>query len=191
MARTVFIALSLSLLTGLAFGRQAPSAPAPTAPGSTGVDVPIRRRAATTPAEMVAEARRYRDQMESVSAQVKLMVDQARGQKDVIRLNCILDRSAQVQANLTIADSALRSLGEAAARNDDGASAHEFSRISIVNQKIQVLAGEVQACAGEDLSYVGTTRVDVDVSGVPPDNFTDPSASPPAVDRPPTASPYM
>jgi len=175
------------LSAGAALGRQAP---APTADKQ--VEAPaIRQRPAVTSAEMLAQARLYRQQMDSVASQIKVMVEQARGQKDVIRLNCILDRGAQVRANLAIADSALQALGEAVVRRDDGASAHEYARMSILNQKIQLLAGEVQACAGEDLSYVGATRVDVDVTGLPPDDFTNPPAPTPTVDRPPIASPYM
>ena len=43
-----------------------------------------------------------------------------------------------------------------------------------MNQNVQVLGGEAEACVGEDLSYVGATRVDVDTEGVPPGDPTQP-----------------
>ena len=80
-------------------------------------------------------------------------------------------------------------IGTSVGRRDEGASVHEYTRITIIHQKGQVLASEGQACVGEDLSYVGATRVDVDVSGVPAGDFTRPPLPTVVVDRPPAASP--
>jgi len=163
-----------------------PPAPNPAAPD---VNVPVRQRPSLTPAEMLTQARDYRERMEQIVRQVQTLVEQARQQKDVIKLNCLYDRLGQLRANVAIANAALQTMSETAARRDEGATAHEYTRMTIVHQKAQVLAGEAQACVGEDLSYVGQTRVDVDVTGVPPDDFTSPP--PPVGDtgRPPAASP--
>jgi hypothetical protein len=134
---------------------------------------------------MVAQAQDYRNRLEQLVAQVQSMVEGARRSKDVIRLNCLLDRLAQMKASVNIADTSLQNLREAGARNDEGASLHEYTRITIVHQKAQVLMGEAQACAGEDLSYVGATRVDVDVANVPPGDYTTPPLAPVIVPSPP------
>jgi len=139
---------------------------------------------------MVAQAKDYRNRLEQLVGQVQSMVEQARQSKDVIRLNCLLDRLAQIKASVNIADTSLQNLQEAGARNDEGASLHEYTRITIVHQKAQVLMGEAQACAGEDLSYVGATRVDVDVSDVPPGNFTTPPLVP-TIQPPPAPVPSV
>jgi hypothetical protein len=169
-------------------GVAAPSAAPPGGPVAPDVNVPVRQRPSLSPAEMMTQARDYRTRMEQIVRQMDTLIEQARRQKDVIRLNCLYDRIGQLKANVTIADGALQSLAEANARHDEGAAAHEYTRITIVHQKAQVLSGEGQACVGEDLAYVGATRVDVEVEGVP-DVPTEPAVTATPPDRPPTASP--
>jgi len=139
---------------------------------------------------MMNQAKDYRARLDQMVTQVQSMVEQARQSKDVIRLNCLLDRLAQLKASVNIADTGLQNLQEASTRNDEGASLHEYTRITIVHQKAQVLMGEAQGCAGEDLSYVGATRVDVDVAGVPPGNFTTPPLVP-VIAPPPSPVPNV
>ena len=35
---------------------------------------------------------------------------------------------------------------------------HEFTRLTIINQKVLVLGAEAENCIGEDLSFVGATQ---------------------------------
>jgi hypothetical protein len=155
---------------------------------------------------MLRQAQEYRARLEQMVAQLNASAEQAKRQKDIIRLNCVLDKLAQLKASVSVADSALQSLREATARKDEGATVHEYTRLTIIHQKAQVLASEAQGCVGEDLGYVGATKVDVDVEGVPAGDFTQPPAPRPgegiigggvpsagggsASSRPPTASPY-
>jgi hypothetical protein len=57
----------------------------------------------------------------------------------------------------------MTSLQESIARADEGGRTHEFTRLTIVNQKVTVLGAEAENCIGEDLSFVGATRVDVEI----------------------------
>jgi len=181
---------------------QAPVAAPPVAvPGPAGanpsdVDIRLRQRSTLGPEDMVRQAQEYRAGMDSLLKQLATAAEQARNSKDVIRLNCLLDKQAQLKANLAVADNALSALRDNVARRDEGGSVHEYTRITIIHQKAQVLAAEGQACVGEDLAYVGATRVDVDVSGVPSGDFTQPSpplrpALAPGITRPPPASPQL
>ena len=63
--------------------------------------------------------------------------------------------------------------------------------MTIVNQNVQVLGGEAEACVGEDLSYVGATRVDVDTRASPQAIRPSPAARRPGSIRPPSASPFI
>jgi hypothetical protein len=118
--------------------------------------------------------------------------EQAKKEKDIIRLNCLTDKLVQAKVNLNIADTAIVNMEDAIHRKDDGASLYEFTRVTIVHQKAQVLDNEAQQCVGEDLSFVGATRVDVEVDpGVRTDDPTSPGGSTTPIDRPPVASPYM
>jgi hypothetical protein len=101
-----------------------------------------------------------------------------------------MDKMVQVKVNMNIADQALQKLQEAAARSDDGSSLHEYTRITIVNQKVQVLQNEGQTCVGAELNYIGATRVEVEAPDLPA-GVTDPSLEPPPIERPPAASLYQ
>jgi hypothetical protein len=183
----------LSLLVGpvalAQSGSPAPQGPAPgTVPPST-VDISVPQRSSLSGLDMLKQGKEYRTNMEKTSTDLQAMVEQARKQKDVIRLNCVMDKLVQVKVNMNIADQALQKLQEAATRKDDGGSLHEYTRITIVNQKVQVLQNEAQTCIGAELNYIGATRVEVEAPELP-QGVTDPSLEPPPLERPTTATLY-
>jgi hypothetical protein len=161
-------------------------------PGGAPSDASIgaRQRSTLSPQEMVTQAQEYRERIDKTYKQVQALVETARREKDVIRLNCVLDKLAQLKANVAVVDRAMQDLRDAINRRDDGESAHQYSKISIVNSKVQVLNAEAQACVGQDLAFVGATQVEVDDSGVPPGDFTNPTNPEFPIDRPPLASPF-
>ena len=76
-------------------------------------------------------------------------------------------------------------------RADEGERTHEFTRLTIVNQKVQVLGAEAENCIGEDLSFVGATRVDVEIDpNIPQYDPTQPPAPGIDIERPGEASPH-
>ena len=157
---------------------------------STAADVPGQQRSTVSGPDMIRQGKEYRTSMDKVLAELQTMVEQARKQKDVIRLNCVMDKLAQVKASMNIADEAIQKLQESIARNDDGSELHEYGRITIVNQKVQVLQNEGQTCVGQELNYIGATRVEVDAPELPA-GVTDPSLDPAPLERPPVASQYQ
>jgi hypothetical protein len=141
---------------------------------------------------MTTQVTEYKKRMEDVAKRIQVLIEEARKGKDIIRINCLTDKLVQVKANQNIADRSAQALQDSASRNDRDAAFHEYTRITIVNQNVQVLGGEAEACVGEDLSYVGATRVEVDTEGVPPGDPTQPGEpSGPEIVRPPSASPYI
>ena len=77
-------------------------------------------------------------------------------------------------------------------QGDDTARQHEFTRMSILYQKVVTLGTEAEQCVGEDVSYVGATRVDVEIDpSIPAADPTEPPLPVPIVDRPPEASPFV
>jgi len=163
--------------------------PAPGTVPPAAVDIP-GQRSTVSGQDMIKQGREYRTNMDKVLAELQIMVEQSRKQKDVIRLNCVMDKLAQVKVSMNIADEAVQKLQEGVARNDDGSSFHEYTRITIVNQKVQVLQNEGQTCVGAELNYIGATRVEVDAPELPA-GVTDPSLDPAPLERPPVASPFM
>jgi hypothetical protein len=192
------LALGILFVSGTVFAQpaappaQPPAPPAPGAQDPGAVDLRIQQRPTLSPSEMATQVTEYKKRMEDVAKRVQVLIEEARKQKDIIRINCLTDKLVQVKANQNIADRSAQTMVDASARNDRDAAFHEYTRITIVNQNVQVLGGEAEACVGEDLSYVGQTRVDVDTEGVPPGDPTQPSGpSGPEIIRPPSASPFI
>ena len=193
----------LSAGTALAQPAAPPAAPPPPAagapaPGPGGpspgadVDVSVKQRANLTPQEMLGQGKDYFRVMNETLGHIQQLQETARRQKDIIKLNCVTDKLVQAKVNINIAEQAMTTLQESIARADEGARTHEFTRLTIVNQKVLFLGTEAENCIGEDLSFVGATRVDVEVDpGIP---TTDPTLPPgPSIDvtRPPPASNYL
>ena len=171
-------------------------APAPIAPPSAGgrtgraADVSVKQRPTLTPEEMVNQSREYAKNMGDVLKRIQTLQDQAKREKDIIRLNCVTDKVVQVRVNMSIAEQSMASLQEAVTRADEGERTHEFTRLTIVNQKVQVLGAEAENCIGEDLSFVGATKVDVEIDpNIPQYDPTQPPAPGIDIERPGEASP--
>ena len=171
-------------------------APAPIAPPSAGgaapgaADVSVKQRPMLTAEEMVTQSREYARNMGEVLKRIQVLQDQAKREKDIIRLNCVTDKVVQVRVNISIAEQSMASLQEAVTRADEGERTHEFTRLTIVNQKVLVLGAEAENCIGEDLSFVGATKVDVEIDpNIPIYDPTQPPGPGIDVERPGEASP--
>jgi hypothetical protein len=189
VAKTPKLLLTTMFVASTVFAQGSPPAAAPE--GASGqVDISVKQRPTLTPDEMVAQAKEYFKNMQDVLKRVQQLQDQSKRQKDIIRLNCITDKLVQARVNLNIAEQSMAALQESIARADEGGRTHEFTRLTIVNQKVLVLGAEAENCIGEDLSFVGATRVDVEVDpNIPQADPTQPPAPGVDVERPDEASP--
>jgi hypothetical protein len=152
-------------------------------------DIAVKQRPVLTPQEMITTAKDYFKGMNEVVKRITLLQDQSKRQKDIIRLNCVTDKLVQAKINMTIAEQSMVALQENIARADEGGRTHEFTRLTIVNQKVLVLGAEAENCIGEDLSFVGATRVDVEVDpSLPQTDPTQPPATIVDIERPGFAS---
>src|SRR5687768_17437464 len=109
---------------------QSPAAGQPAggqAPGA--VDLRVQQRPTLTTAEMVTNATEYRTRMNAVVVRIQALIEDARKSKDIIRINCLTDKLVQGKANQNIADRSFSTMQDAAARADEGASFHEYTRI--------------------------------------------------------------
>jgi hypothetical protein len=175
-----------------------PVQPAP-APASAAIPAPVLGPAAAprptmTGDQMLRQGREYRQEIEKTKLEIQAQVEQAKADKDVIRLNCLLDKLTQVNVNANIMDQSLHNLEQSVARMDTSGQLHEYTRITIVNQKVQVLRNEADACVGAETSYVGPTRVVVEEPpGLQEGVDQLPPVQPPitVIDRPPPASTYQ
>jgi hypothetical protein len=159
--------------------------------GDASVD--LRKAEQLSPSETVKQAREYKQKMTDTSGRIDRLLDKAKKQKDVIKINCLQDKSTKVKGHIAVADQSMTTMNTAVSRSDDGARQHEFLRLTILVQKVIVLGTEAENCIGEDVSYVGETKVQVEVDpSIPDDVPTEPAANPPMdVSRPPQATPFV
>jgi len=181
-------ALASVLLSSSVFAQPAP-APASPPPAA---DISVGQTPTLSVQEMTNQSHEYQQGMNQVLNRIHALEETARKQKDIIKLNCVMDKEVQAKVNVGIAEQALTALQENVARADEGGRTHEFTRLTIINQKVMVLGAEAENCIGEDLSFVGATRVDLDIDpNIPRDDPTQPGVPTTPIDRPPAASTYM
>ena len=135
----------------------------------------------------------YHSKMITIHANVKKTAERAKLDKDIIKLNCVNDKLILVVGNIKVAEFSIKQLKEAARRRDDDARNHAFAKLTIAYQKTIVLEQESDACIGEDIAYVGATRVETEMD--PDITEEDPTTWEPVpvepVERPEVQSPYM
>ena len=142
-------------------------------------------------AEMASQSRDYMTKMQATQTQVQKLSDDAKKKKDVLKLNCVNDKLVQVKGHISVANQSLETFNGAVARGDEGVEQHQYQRLSIIYQKVLVLGTEAENCIGEDVSYVGATKVDIEVDpSVPDDDPTQPMLPLPDPTRPPQATPF-
>ncbi len=155
----------------------------------------------TSDSEKLEAAADHVARMKAALKQVLGRVEEARNEKDVVKLNCANEKLTQIKALLRVAEQADIALHEAVANRDGGAEA-EFSKVAIARAKIDALRGEADQCIGQ-LAYIvdEKTTVEVQQPSNLPESGTDaelfrgdrrrgpPFPVPPVV-RPPPASPH-
>jgi hypothetical protein len=101
-----------------------------------------------------------------MKAKLKYVLDrmeQARNEKDVLRLNCLNEKVSQMKALVRVADQADLSLHEAVAVPGGGASESEYVKIEIARRKVETLARDADACAASAGALADEgTRVEVE-----------------------------
>ncbi len=174
LRRIVAIVAAL-LIFGTAYlqAQEAPETPGDGADDEQ-VTLPLEKQAELSAAEMTAEAQRLVGNMQQQLDRLVELQKVARKQKDVIKLNCVNDKLLQLKQLLNIAESARINMREAIAQGDDtaeGSSAryHEYGKVVIASQQGDAVAGEAEACIGEELIFLGPTEVQADEPAIPDD----------------------
>jgi hypothetical protein len=152
----------------------------------------VERRADLNGPEQLAESDRIGSRVTQTSRRVTQMLDEARRERDIIRVTCLNDKSTQINANLTSVVARSESLRQAVQTNDDDRRNHEFTILTVLGQKVRTLEQEANQCLGQDIFETGDARVETSIDPAAPDE--DPSAVPsypdvPVPFIPPPASP--
>lgn len=155
-------------------------------------NIDLRKAITMSPQDTLAQAREYYKKMRETQREVLQLQGKAKKDRDMVKLNCVNDKLTQLKGHMAVTDQSLTSLDADIAKGDDAARQHEFTRITILFQKVVTLGTEAEQCIGEDVSFVGATQVDVEVDpSIPAGDPTEPPLPVPSVERPPEASPFV
>jgi hypothetical protein len=147
---TLSIAVACTLLAGRAGAQVTPRSPQPEG-GRT-------RSSDTDKLEAAA------DNLARMKAALKLVLgraEQARNEKDVVKLNCVNEKLTQVKALIKVGEQADIALHESVARRDVAGEA-AFSKIAIARTKVDRLRSESEQCIGQ-LAYMVDEKTTVEV----------------------------
>jgi hypothetical protein len=99
--------------------------------------------------------------MKAALKQVLGRAEQARNEKDVVKLNCVNEKLTQIKSLIRVAEQADIALHESIATKDNGGAA-EFSKIAIARTKIDGLRADSEQCVGQ-LAYMVDEKTTVEV----------------------------
>ncbi len=148
--------------------------------------------------EKLKSAEAHLEHMKQVTRQVLGRLEEARNEKDIVKLNCVNEKLTQIKGLLKVAEQADISLHEAISANDEGADS-EFAKIGIARTKVEALRSDSEQCIGQ-LAYIVDEKTTVEVQQ--PSDLpgradwngsrwsSPPWGGPPPVIRPPAASPW-
>ena len=142
------------------------------------------------PGERETRARRTVDQMKQLAGQVDKLAQQARSEKDIVKLNCVNEKVNQVRGLLKVTEQSEADIKEANARREDEQAQHAFTKVGIAGKKVAQLRQDAEQCIGQ-LAYFNDEKTQVDVEippGLPSDDPTTAVASPSIINRPAPAS---
>jgi hypothetical protein len=152
----------------------------------------LQAGAQLSPDETLQQGGQYKERIYVVKGRVEKLTSQAEQRKDIIKTTCLRDKREQIRGHVVVTDRTYDSLKQAVQTGDNDGRKHEFTRITILYEKVVVLGTEAENCIGEDSSYVGKTKTDVDVDpSIPKDDPTDKKDDPLDTTRPPAASPFV
>jgi hypothetical protein len=141
----------------------------------------------------VAQGEAIAQRGQRLAERLMKMLEGAKKDGDVIRVNCLNDKLKQVNANVRNVDQRLSSLRASASGGDSESGKHAFTVLNVLAQKFDSLEQEAVQCLGKDMFEPGAAQV---VTTVPADSPTDDpfavppdSAQPPSVTVPPPLSP--
>ncbi len=139
MIRRVVLLIALGAAT--AFAQRGDVKPQPSSPAIDASKVSDPDKLRTSSEGLV--------RMRSALKDVLDKLEEARSTKDVVKLTCVNEKLTQIKGLLRISETADVNLQESIARKETSTSAHEFTKVSIAQSKVQQLRAEAEQCMGQ------------------------------------------
>jgi hypothetical protein len=139
----------------------------------------------------LAEATQVLARLQGILKDVLKSLEEARNEKDVLKLNCVNEKLTQIKGLLRVVEQSDIALQEAVAKADEESAQHEYAKIIIARQRAEQLRADAEQCIGQ-LAYVDErTVVTVEVPEDLPDVVTNPPTFEPVAVNPPAISPIQ
>ncbi len=116
--------------------------------------------------------KRFVTLIERAAQSIQRQLQEARKDRDVVRVLCLNDKLNQVDVALRSAQDRLGALTAAADRNDKDRAKHEYTVLEVLNDRVRVLVNESNQCVGEETGFIGEAEVSVTVDPNLPDPDT-------------------
>jgi hypothetical protein len=119
------------------------------------------KAAGLTDSQKLEKSAENLERMKASLRNVLSKVEEARSEKDVVKLNCVNEKLTQVKGLIKVAEQADIALHEALTAKDPVADS-EFTKIGIAKSKVDALKGDAEQCIGQ-LAYIVDEKTTVEV----------------------------
>ena len=132
------------------------------------------------------------EKMQAVSRRIQNLLDQARRERDLIKVTCLNDKLTQINVSIRSFEDRLSQHEESVRASNTERRDHHYRIMVILAQRARVLRNEAEACVGETDVMFGRTEVTttVDPSITNDDTTEYPRDNDFVFMRPPSASGY-
>lgn len=157
-------------------------------------EVGSRRVANLSGADQLREANTTLESIAGTRRRLSDLLDRARTERDIIKVNCLNDKLTQVDVTLRSAREHFELLQNAVGLNNDGQRNHEFELVNVFRERSTSLEQAARLCIGEETgtfdptSTIVQVRIDPTITSEDPTQLTPDSLAP---ERPLVTSPVM
>jgi hypothetical protein len=118
--------------------------------------------------EMKVQAEAIIGRIGAVTSQVSGMLENAREDRNVVRVLCLTDKSNQVDLALGTAKDRQSGMLAALSRGAEGRARHEFRLLLVVGDRVELVSAEANVCLGAETSGVGQATLTMEVDPTQP-----------------------
>lgn len=120
--------------------------------------------------EMLKMAQVAIEDIEGASRDIAKQQQEARRERDVVRVLCLSDKLGQIDVALRSAKARSDALSVALDRDDLDRAHHESLVMGVLAARVKVLVGESSQCVGEETGFIGEAEVNVSIDPNLPDD---------------------
>lgn len=127
-------------------------------------ELPVQRRAQLSAEQQRTRSEELVQQADTLSRRVLTMLDEARRERDIIRVTCLNDKLDQINALRQSLGDRVGQLRDALQARNTSAANHEYTVITVLGQRYTTLEQEANQCIGQDIFETGTVQIVADIA---------------------------